>query len=742
MATLPATHINTSTYLRKIQPDDGITRDWIISDNGKRKGNYKRRSLDTQYDDGIQTDSRRTQKPRYSESSQSACSQDADSQNINSNCTTTSPLRGNGKCGTSGTEREISNKEVPQRNTTTITLTNDGASTSSAEPRPLPPPASPPVSSSQLLPKFIVAYTAGFNSTFELIEALKKEHPTWDFTFAPAHEAGHYVIKPSDEATAQQLQYAKIKGRNVHLVRVDPYDKNHNLVVQNFPKSLDTAVLYNAREVCEAKRLLRGFGKHKTPSKSVLIKWNGTHPPDKITIPEHGTWMLRTYIPTYPRCRRCQQWGHSKTQCTNNGKCGVCSGVHETEVCIARFKKTGEKGTPKCPNCSANHHAWNPTCPIARLFRKRAQDKASKQPFFIPAPHHPSAWSKPPNLVAQKKPRRQAIPALPTHTSSSKSPTPTHQIGLTPNTLIDIIGTTIVEVAKRWGLARNSLEEEIKFVTDVVHSALEKNKSQEHPTVSHGEKSVQTYTKMVDTTTQTQTSSAKIYITPQTQTCATMRDTTTQTQTYVTETDIIAQTQKPARKSTTHKTKPTIHKAKCTTPKTSCTTLKTKSLKTKSKTPKAKYTTPRTKAHATSIAPTTTTLQTSTSPTTTSTALTPKRTPTTSPKTAPSSPETTISHTEKQQAIKTSSRSDTSTLQKDVIFHQSPHYKTRSTRHKQCTGNKVTSLATSPARNTDNCHKLSSPSLITQQSAGYDSRSDRHPDSEEELEDTNRVLDL
>ena len=69
-----------------------------------------------------------------------------------------------------------------------------------------------------------------------------------------------------------------------------------------------------------------------------------------------GTLMTPGPSPIY--CRSCALFGHAPTSCSNDPKCGRCSGNHYEADCDL------ESGQPfKCPNCGDAHHALFHRCP-------------------------------------------------------------------------------------------------------------------------------------------------------------------------------------------------------------------------------------------------------------------------------------------------------------------------------------------------------------------------------------------
>ena len=51
------------------------------------------------------------------------------------------------------------------------------------------------------------------------------------------------------------------------------------------------------------------------------------------------------------RCFRCQQWGHTQSQCGRQARCGECADTYDTKDCPK------DKGA-RCVNCGKEHRAW------------------------------------------------------------------------------------------------------------------------------------------------------------------------------------------------------------------------------------------------------------------------------------------------------------------------------------------------------------------------------------------------
>ena len=75
------------------------------------------------------------------------------------------------------------------------------------------------------------------------------------------------------------------------------------------------------------------------------------------------------------QCKKCQQFGHTKTYCARIPKCARCAETHLTKDC----NKDG-RSAPICVNCKGNHPASYRGCPNAKEAQKarNRNNKASK----------------------------------------------------------------------------------------------------------------------------------------------------------------------------------------------------------------------------------------------------------------------------------------------------------------------------------------------------------------------------
>ena len=129
---------------------------------------------------------------------------------------------------------------------------------------------------------------------------------------------------------------------------------------------------------------------------------------DRIDLGVWGTFPVRTYYPEPLRCYNCQRFEHHKSTCFSETRCAVCSGRHETSVCINKHKK-GEQTNPHCPNCKSNHPAWSRRCPehmnriLAKVPERTAPIPKPRKHFYTGAELQRRSLSRPPRTNSQKR---------------------------------------------------------------------------------------------------------------------------------------------------------------------------------------------------------------------------------------------------------------------------------------------------------------------------------------------------
>ena len=139
----------------------------------------------------------------------------------------------------------------------------------------------------------------------------------------------------------------------------------------------------------------------KEETQQVLVIFRDPLPPH-LSLGSWGTYYLRPYTPEPLWCFRCHSFRHHQASCTRLPVCGICSGHHETNTCLAKYKAK-EAVTHKCPNCFGQHHAWNPSCP-ARL--QRVNQGRERQVAWVQQQQRTTSSPVPPGTFVWGQQRR------------------------------------------------------------------------------------------------------------------------------------------------------------------------------------------------------------------------------------------------------------------------------------------------------------------------------------------------
>ena len=254
----------------------------------------------------------------------------------------------------------------------------------------------PSTSSHPPLPKFkvVAANTSeGYLKASRLLDANKTLNLE-----TRANLKSEWILYPKDLKTADFLRNTK----DITLMELKPEEKLSKAIVIGYPLSLPTDRLTTLANIQTAQRMTT---KDKIDSRAVLCTFTGPIP-GHVDLGAFGRFQTRTYYPEPLRCYNCQRFDHHKTQCKAPHRCAICSGNHNTDICIQKHKQ-GETTTAKCPNCGQNHHAWYKRCP-ARI--QRIQDST-------PAPPTTSRNVRPPTMEKTNKPEPQQPQPQPASTT-------------------------------------------------------------------------------------------------------------------------------------------------------------------------------------------------------------------------------------------------------------------------------------------------------------------------------------
>jgi len=300
---------------------------------------------------------------------------------------------------------------------------------SAAPRRPLPSVGvarPPPISSA--LPAFRIPPQEGYQTSYDAVAELERLHPALHMRNLAGRD-NSCVVVPLDEATHQQLcALAEDLTFPVRLVALDPGATLTKGVVMGYPLGMPTDLLLRHPQVEEATRCCAPRTRDET--RQVIVSVRGPLPPH-LDLGNWGLYYLRPYSPEPLRCFRCQRFGHHQASCDRPQVCGMCSGPHQTEGCLAKYKARQEV-QPRCPNCSQAHHAWNKTCP-ARL-RRVHQGRVNQVNWVTqqqttasrPAPLGTFVWGQQVTQTpaAPSPPKPAEFPPLPPHSQAVTAPSP------------------------------------------------------------------------------------------------------------------------------------------------------------------------------------------------------------------------------------------------------------------------------------------------------------------------------
>ena len=94
----------------------------------------------------------------------------------------------------------------------------------------------------------------------------------------------------------------------------------------------------------------------------------------QLSLGSWGTFYLRPWVPEPLQCYRCHRFGHHQASCANVIKCGMCTGFHETQECLVKYK-VKQDIVHRCPNCNQTHHAWNKACSARLRLVERGRER-------------------------------------------------------------------------------------------------------------------------------------------------------------------------------------------------------------------------------------------------------------------------------------------------------------------------------------------------------------------------------
>lgn len=193
------------------------------------------------------------------------------------------------------------------------------------------------------------------------------------------------VTPPSEDVLRALLETTAVDGKPVLLLYSS--DATTKGVVTSYPVAMPLKALRHP-EVISADRCQTRDG---LATRQFVITLKGSLP-GTHDLGSWGVAYTRPFSKEPLRCYRCQRYGHQLSRCSRPAVCGMCSGPHMTEACLAKYK-AGEKVQALCPNCQQPHHAWSRRCPS----RLTLLNQGVKRQEEWRAAHNPSrpAWTGP-----------------------------------------------------------------------------------------------------------------------------------------------------------------------------------------------------------------------------------------------------------------------------------------------------------------------------------------------------------
>ena len=241
---------------------------------------------------------------------------------------------------------------------------------------------------------------------------------------------GEWIITPRDLASYNMIKNSKY----INTIELINTEKHFKAVITSYPLALPLEPLTKQHNVATAERMKNKYGNLTT---AILTTFIG-HIPDKVNLGIWGTFRVTRYNPEPLRCFKCQRYGHHKNQCTLDFKCAVCSGRHDTQVCLNKHKD-GAETHARCPNCGGKHHAWYNRCPtrLSKIHQNIPENTTKPRKTLLPTPNLPTSnpWHRnttpantansPPNFYTPiNTPNLSDFPALPTQQPKEQRPKP------------------------------------------------------------------------------------------------------------------------------------------------------------------------------------------------------------------------------------------------------------------------------------------------------------------------------
>ena len=222
---------------------------------------------------------------------------------------------------------------------------------------------------------------------------------------------GSSVILPKSTETFQHLQDVAVNCSTIKVkpIQLDPHSNTTRGVVLGYPLCLPTDLLLRHPQVKEATCChQRGH----TPSNRHTT-WSSSTP---VVLGQLGDFLLPPLSARTTAVLPLLPFGHYQASCENVINCGMCSGSHEIQECLVKYKAKQDI-VHSCPNRNQAHHAWIKSCSaLLRLVEWGRERQAvwvtnQQKSATIPAPHGTFVWGVAPPPAPRPTPTD--FPSLP-----------------------------------------------------------------------------------------------------------------------------------------------------------------------------------------------------------------------------------------------------------------------------------------------------------------------------------------
>ena len=219
----------------------------------------------------------------------------------------------------------------------------------------------------QGFPKFKALPTEGTTS-YAMVAKLEKD---WlalrSQVTARPNIYGQWVIIPRTEEafnTLSQTCFTQLRPEEIT-----------KYILLHYPMEMS---LCHIQAVDGVQKVTQCSTKDGSPTRQVEVRLTGEKR-EHLDLGLWGCYKLHLFIEEPMRCFKCQRFSHHKATCHNPVCCAICSGRHETSVCIKKHKE-GQVTMTRWVNCKGSHHAWNPKCPERLRLIQTGQRQATTQP--------------------------------------------------------------------------------------------------------------------------------------------------------------------------------------------------------------------------------------------------------------------------------------------------------------------------------------------------------------------------